>query len=182
MIDKEVTRINLLPWREDFLLYENRKFGIVAAVVFMIGISMTYLISGGVNVYNGYVEGDVKYLKKEIAGLEAKISEIRGLKDQKDTLLNKMSVIHNLQSDRLNIVKLFNNLAASVPSNIYLKEVARNKDDIEIKGSSENNNAISMFMRDLEQHNILTNTDLNKIQLNAKGGFDFSLDTRWNEK
>jgi len=26
------------------------------------------------------------------------------------------------------------------------------------------------------------NTDLNKIQLNAKGGFDFSLDTRWNEK
>ena len=37
MIDKEVTRINLLPWREDFLLYENRKFGIVAAVVFIIG-------------------------------------------------------------------------------------------------------------------------------------------------
>lgn len=179
--EAETTKINLLPWREDYLSYENRKFGVVAGVVFLIGLIISFVVSMGLGAINTSLRGDISYLNKEIKGLKSQIGEIDGLKEQKEVLLNKMQVIQELQSDRLNIVRLFNNLAESVPSNIYLKEVNRKNDDIEIKGMSDNNNAISTFMRNLEKHNILTNTDLNKIQLNSKGGFDFFLDTRWKE-
>lgn len=180
--EAELTQINLLPWREEHLSYDNRKFGVVAGGVFIVGILISFLFSMGVGMYNSSVRSDIKYLNKEIKGLKAQIGEIEGLKDQKENLLKKMRVIHELQSDRLNIVKLFNSLAVAVPSNIHLQEIVRKSDEIEIKGISDSNNAISSFMRNLEKHNILTNTDLNKIQLNSKGGFDFFMDTRWKEK
>lgn len=177
---KEIeTKINLLPWREDHLSFENRKFGLVAGIIFVVGILCSFAMTAALDIYNHALNKDVRYLESEISGLRVQIREIKGLKTQKEILLKKMMVIHELQSDRLNIVKLFNNLAESVPDSIFLNQVTRRNNSIEIKGVSENNPSISRLMRNLESHNILTDTDLNKIEMTSDGDLKFVMETSW---
>ena len=182
MTSNEVTKINLLPWRKNHLLFENRKFAAIAATIFVVGFLLTYSVAIGVNLKNDMVNSNIKHLKKEVKVLGKKIKDIKGLKEQKEILLNKMAVIQNLQRDRLNIVRLFNSLAEATPVNIYLEDVAREGKTIYIDGVSDDNSAISTFMRNLEKHNILTKTDLNKIQMNSSGNLDFYMETQWNEE
>ncbi len=163
-----MTRINLLPWRERERKELQRQFASVAvgaivlmgAVILYVHLHMATLISGQ-NDRNSFLD-------KEIAVVEEKIKEIKGLEDEKQKLLTRMGVIQQLQTRRPEIVHLFDEFVRRVPEGVYLTEIAQSGTSIEISGVAQSNATISSFMRSLDESEWLFDPKLEVIEANVK--------------
>ncbi len=159
-----MTEINLLPWREKEREQEKKLFtsmlltGIVVAVVivFLINSYATHLIDNQ-NTRN-------QMLEKEITALDAQIREIKALKQVRDGLISRMSIIQNLQSTRTLMVHLFDELIHVTPLGIYITKLERKNDVVTVSGFTESNTNISILMRNIEANLWLHNPVLAEIK------------------
>ncbi len=164
-----MTRINLLPWRERQRKELQRQFVSIAggavvlmgAIIFYVHLHMASLIDaqGARN----------DFLNKEIAAVEEKIKEIKGLENEKQNLLTRMDVIQQLQTRRPEIVHLFDEFVRNVPEGVYLTGITQNATAIKITGVAQSNATVSMFMRRLDESEWLSNPSLEVIKANLKG-------------
>src|SRR3989337_4304904 len=92
-----VTRINLLPWREQ--LREERKKDFLILMGGCVGVSLIIMICVHFAIVNQISTQTSMnaILQQEITILDDKIREIKGLKEQKQKLLARMHIIQNLQ-------------------------------------------------------------------------------------
>lgn len=165
-----MTRINLLPWRETLQKERQRQFfSIAVSAVVLMAMIVFYIhmhIGAQITAQNGRNE----YLKKEIASVEKKIKEIQALESKKKNLLSRMTVIQQLQSKRPEIVHLFYELMASVPSGIYLTAVMQKDSTLTIEGVAQSNTRISAFMRNLDLTDWFESPRLEIIKAKKKKG------------
>ncbi len=163
-----MTRINLLPWRERQRKELQRQFASIAggavvlmiAVIFYVHLHMSSLIEAQ-NLRNDF-------LNKEIALVDAKITEIKTLEDEKQNLLTRMDVIQQLQTRRPEIVHLFDEFVRNVPEGVYLTEITQNGTSIKITGVAQSNATVSSFMRSLDESEWLADPKLEVIEANVK--------------
>lgn len=165
-----MTRINLLPWRETLRKEKQRQFASIAiGAVVLMGLIVLYIhlyIGSQIKAQNARND----YLKKEIAGVEEKIKEIRTLESEKKALLSRMNVIQQLQTKRPEIVHVFYEIMRNVPSGIYLTGIHQKGTALEIEGVAQSNARVSAFMRNLALTDWLKEPRLEVIQANkAKG-------------
>jgi type IV pilus assembly protein PilN len=71
------------------------------------------------------------------------------LQTRKEELLARMKVIQDLQGRRPVIVRVFDELAHTVPDKIYLVSFQRSGDMFTIEGYAESNTQVSAFLRNL---------------------------------
>jgi type IV pilus assembly protein PilN len=105
------------------------------------------------SVLGGYVseqESKNAFLKKEIALLDARIDQIKRLREQTQALLSRKEVIESLQSDRSEAVHLLNELTKSVPEGVYLKSIKQEGRKVTLSGYAQSNSRVSSLMRNLE--------------------------------
>ncbi|MBS0285888.1 MAG: PilN domain-containing protein [Proteobacteria bacterium] len=156
--------INLLPWREEQKEQQKREFisllglGIVAASGLMLLVHM--LIARQVNFQND----NNLFLKNEIKKLDEQIAEIQALQKEKQQLLARMEIIQQLQTNRPQIVKLFDGIVHTVPEGLYLTNLSRTGPNLVIDGKAESNTRVSTFMRNIESSHWLKNPVLTYIQ------------------
>tara|TARA_R110000824_G_scaffold336_9_gene2291 strand:+ start:85509 stop:86075 length:567 start_codon:yes stop_codon:yes gene_type:complete len=163
-----MTSINLLPWRE--ILREERKRE------FLMSLFLIALVAGGIlflvdRYFTIEINGQQRvndYLTEQIAALDREIAEIRNLQAQRTALIERMSVIQDLQGTRPIIVRLFDELVKTLPAGVYYNTVNRTGDNIQINGVSETNNKVSDLMRALEASEWFANASLQQIR--AQGG------------
>jgi len=164
-----MTRINLLPWRErqrkelqrQFISIAGGAVVLMGAIIFYVHLHMASLI----DVQS--VRND--FLNKEIALVEEKIKEIKGLENEKQNLLTRMEVIQELQTRRPEIVHLFDEFVRNVPEGVYLTGITQRGNTIKITGVAQSNATVSMFMRQLDESEWLSNPSLEVIKANLKG-------------
>ena len=158
-----MSNINLLPWRIEKIVFANNIFYAQCALISTISI----LLSLGVNYYIKFLSSiqkqSINYLNSEIATYQSKIQEINGLKEHKKLLLTKLEVINSLQAKRTMVVEILDKLAKAVPDGIILTNVNFEDNTLTIKGKSESNSRISLFMRNLEGLKIFLNPALQEI-------------------
>ncbi|MDR2876534.1 MAG: PilN domain-containing protein, partial [Chromatiales bacterium] len=138
-----MTRINLLPWRENRRKEERRQFMslaggsvmLMAVIVFYVHLHIGGLIDGQ--------ERRNEFMTGEIARVDAMITEIRAIETKKQQLLARMKIIQELQGQRPQIVHLFDELAQAVPSGMYLTRVAQQGDVLVIEGIAQSNARVS---------------------------------------
>lgn len=122
-----MSKINLLPWREEQRKISNRIFYAFAGITIFAGI----LTIGVIHLYISYrtdVENaNVEYLNKELKSINSQITQIQGLQEAKENLLNRMRIIQELQEDRSSIVKLLDMLPRMVPDSVYLTSLSRSE-------------------------------------------------------
>jgi len=120
-----MSRINLLPWREEVRRVKNRIFfaivGVVAASSIVVLVLVEMFLSWRIEVQNA----NVAYLNTELDNIKAEITEIQGLQGSKKHLLERMGVIRSLQADRPSIVKLLDIMPRIIPETIYLTTLSR---------------------------------------------------------
>ncbi len=162
--------INLLPWREEQKEQQKREFvsflglGVVAASGLMLLVHM--LIARQISFQN-----DTNlFLKNEIVKLDQQIAEIQALQKEKQQLLARMEIIQQLQTNRPQIVKLFDGIVRTVPEGLYLTNLARTGPNLVIDGKAESNTRVSTFMRNIEASNWLKDPVLTYIQADTKEG------------
>ena len=114
--------------------------------------------------YIGAQEEQNAFLKKETVSLDKDIGEIKGLREQTDSLLSRKRIIESLQANRTETVQLFNELAHQVPEGVYLRTVKQTGDKINLTGYAQSNSRISTLMRNLEASPLLEKPNLIEIK------------------
>jgi type IV pilus assembly protein PilN len=169
-------RINLLPWREEERKRQNIEFGIMAGA----GAVLTLLIVFAIYMYFddriNHQEQRNQFLGNEIGVLDAKLETIRGLEEKKQSLLDRMNVIQELQGRRPETVHLFEELVTTIPDGIWLKSIEQKGHKLTLKGSTESNARVSAYMRNLDESEWMTNPQLVTIKKGSEGkGAEFQL-------
>ena len=161
--------INLLPWREERLMFKNRIFGAMAACCISVALVIVFAIN---TLYGAMVKSERKsidILKSEIRIVDRQIREIKDLQDNKKTVLERMSVIQNLQSDRPMNVKILESIVKALPNGVYLTNIVRKENRLTLIGESESNARVSAFLRSLARNDWLV--DANIVQMKSAGEF-----------
>jgi type IV pilus assembly protein PilN len=143
-------RINLLPHREEKRKARRQQFYTLAGLVFTLAalvILLIYTILGG---YIAEQESRNELLKKEIVALDARIDQIKRLKEQAQALLSRKEVIESLQRDRSDAVHLLSELAKNVPEGVYIKSIKQEARKVTLSGYAQSNSRVSTLMRNLE--------------------------------
>jgi type IV pilus assembly protein PilN len=173
-----MARINLLPWRAERRKQRQKEFNTLMAGGFLGGVVLVFL---GWMYFNGQIGGQTNrnaYLEQQIADVQQQIKEIEGLEAKKASLLKRKEVIESLQADRSQNVKLFEELARTIPDGVRLMTVKQTGSDLAITGRSQSNARVSSYMRNLEVGGLISNPRLTVIE--AKGEdralpFEFSM-------
>jgi len=167
--------INLLPWREALKERQKKEFISMQGLAALSAIA-TMLIVHLLCNYQITFQGQInEYLKNEIKILDNKIAEIKALKKEKQRLLARMEIIQQLQTNRPQIVRLFNEIVKTVPEGLYLTSLTRTGNSILMDGKAESNTRVSTFMRNIERSKWLKNPVLTVIQAdNSKQTDNFS--------
>jgi type IV pilus assembly protein PilN len=158
-----MTHINLLPWRAT--LQEERKKQFIALTVLVASVSILMLI-----IMHLLIASQIEYqrsinslLTQAVSQLDVKIKEVKDLQAQKGRLIAHMNIIDGLQSNRPQVVHVFDELVRIVPSSVYLMNAKREGDAVTLVGKAESNTAISTLMRNIEKSAWLNKPTLSEI-------------------
>ena len=165
-----MSRINLLPWREELRQERQQQFFITVgiAAAFALGIW------GIVHFYHTQLVENQQtrnqYLEDQLVLLDKKIEEIKRLESEKERLLSRMRAIERLQGNRPLVVRLFDELVASLPDGVSVRSVSQKGKTISIDGVAQSNARVSSFMRKLEKSEWLEKPQLSIIQAKDEEG------------
>lgn len=165
-----MTRINLLPWREE--LREERKKAFIQAMVFVL------IVAGGLVFLAGTViDGNIDTqnarnarLQEEIVVLDARIKEIRTLEQQRRDLLARMEVIQNLQGNRPVIVRIFDEMVQALADGVFYTSLRVAGTNVSLEGVAESNARVAALMRNLDGSEWFVNPNLRSIREAAEFG------------
>ncbi len=164
------TRINLLPWRETLRKERKRQFASIAGGVALLMAVMVFYVHLHINGMIDYQNSRNTVLEAEIAKVDESIKEIRELETKRTQLLNRMTVIQDLQTRRPLSVRLLDELVRTLPEGLVLTKVVQNGANLDIEGVAQSNARISAFMRNLENSSWFSNPKLDVIQAQDKSG------------
>jgi type IV pilus assembly protein PilN len=157
-------KINLLPWREELRKQKQKQF--INTLIFWIVFSV--VIFASIHFYFDYQQTTQsqrnKILQDEIVLLDKKIVDIKNIEETKKYLLNKITVIHNLQRSRPETVHLFNEIPHITPDVLFITKVTRTGRNLIFEGRSPSNALISALMSAIETSHWLQSPTLDVIQ------------------
>lgn len=167
-----MARINLLPWREQ--LREERKKQFISILVLIVLFAGLLVFLGDRNL-NGKIDQQNArndFLRKEISLLDGRIKEIEQLQARRTQLLDRMKIIQDLQGNRPIIVRVFDELARTLPEGVYFTSVDMKGPVISIKGGAESNSRVSNLMRQMDASDWLTTPNLTAVKAVTQGALD----------
>lgn len=143
--------INLLPWREEQRAQHQRQFVSWLGSSALASLLLVALIHMQVNSLIDDQGERNRYLKQQISLVEKQITEVRGLRSERERMFSRMEVVQKLQRNRTELVYLFEDLARAVPDGVVLTELSQKQALFELKGIAKSNASVSQLMRNLEQ-------------------------------
>jgi type IV pilus assembly protein PilN len=159
-----VKYINLVPWRAQARDQRKRAFLTCLAVSMLSILSLLilfhYLLSRKLADQQAI---NISY-QQEITKLNKQLVIVGQLKQQRQAIITRISIIDKLQAKRAQTVTIFNDMVKALPHGIYLIRMKRIKNVITLTGKAESNIRISMFMRHLATMPWLAQTRLSQIQ------------------
>lgn len=163
-----MARINLLPWREELRAQRNQEFGIIAGVTAAVAVLIIVGISAFYNQLIDNQESRNQFMQAEIKKLDDKIKAIKDLKAKKERLLQRIRTIQQLQTNRTEIVHLFDETVKAVPDGVYLRSLKQAGNNLTMTGVAESNTRVSEFVRNIEASEWMKSPAINVISRNKE--------------
>lgn len=159
-----MTNINLLPWREELRAERQRNFmsslGLAVALAVLVLASADRIIDISLDAQNARN----RFLTENIVLVDAKVSDIRDLRSQRELLLERMRVIQELQGNRSLVVLVLDQLVRTVPDGVYYYNLRASEETLSIEGIAESNNRVSSLMRRLDASEWLEEASLDGVK------------------
>lgn len=169
--------INLLPWRQALRQRRKKEFfiGLAAAVTLAALVALLAHLTVSSMIDAQHRRNDL--LKAEIAELDQAIEQIVALEEQRARMIARMQVIETLQTSRPEVVKLFDEMVATLPEGVYLTSVKQSGRKLEFNGVAQSSTRVSALMRNIDSSETLAAPDLKVIQTgrDAAPGAQFTL-------
>lgn len=143
-------RINLLPHRELARAARRRQFTILLGIAVAAGVIAVVLGHSVIAARQANQDARNAFLEQEIAKLDTQIGEIKKIKEQTQALLERKQVVETLQSNRTEVVHLFDQMIRLLPDGLYLKSFKQAGDVVTISGYTQSSARVSTLMRNLD--------------------------------
>ena len=163
-----ITRINLLPWREELRQELKKQFLMMVVMTCLLGAAIVGLIHFQMQGKIDYQQSRNRFLQQEIVKLDEEIREISELKKVRRSRIERMEVIQDLQGSRPTIVHLFTEIVSTVPNGVYLESLAQTGSNLLVNGEAESNARVSTYMRNLQASDWLKDPNLTIIEIEDK--------------
>lgn len=171
-----MTDINLLPWRDTLRKAIKREFLIVMTIILALIISILII---GVNVINSKMQRQLKFnaaLQTDMEVLETKISAIKTIKIELNNLAAKQDALEKLQSERILIVRLLEEIVYQTPSGVHLTRLNKKGLQLTFEGVAESSVRISEFMQKIAQSKWIAEPHLIEIKVaDGSKGYYFKI-------
>ncbi len=163
-----MTRINLLPWREELRQEQKKQFGVMAVMTCVLAAAIVGLVHFQMQSKIDYQLSRNRFMNKEITQVDKEIEEISELQKTRRSLVERMEVIQDLQGSRPSIVHLFTEIVSTVPNGVYLETLSQKGDDLNVSGEAESNARVSTYMRNLQASAWMKDPNLTVIEIEDK--------------
>jgi len=180
-----MARINLLPWRTERRKQREREFYMLLLAAAVGGLLALFALIGWMGARIDNQNQRNTYLANEIKGLDKQIEEIKELDKTKSQLLTRKQIIEQLQSNRSQMVHLFDEMVKTIPDGVRLTTMKQAGDVLTLEGVAESNARVASYMRNIDNSPWMGRTDLRKIEnktgakdVDKKAPYVFSLDVK----
>jgi type IV pilus assembly protein PilN len=163
-------RINLLPHRQLKRAERQRQFTLMAFATVVFGAAVVFM--GQTYISSQIDEQNSRNTRLElaIAGLDKQIAEIKDLKNQIRSVLDRKQVVENLQTNRGQAVLVLDELSRQLPEGIYLRSIKQQGKLITVEGVADTNARIATLVRNLSTSNWLESPGLVEIKSSVANG------------
>jgi type IV pilus assembly protein PilN len=166
-----MAKINLLPWREELRKERQKEFLSIIVAVAIAAAALVWFITGQVESQYKSQKYRNTFIQKEISVLSEQITEIKALRNKREQLLERMELIQNLQGNRPIIVRLFDEIARSIPDDLYLTSLDIKGTRVMVKGRAKSNNRVAALMRNFDDSDWFNAPNLISVKAH-KGGYN----------
>jgi len=180
-----MARINLLPWRTERRKQREREFYMLLIASAVGGVFALLVLVGWMGARIDNQQERNTYLQTEIKSLDKQIEEIKELDKTRSQLLTRKQIIEQLQSNRAQMVHLFDEMVKTIPDGVRLTSMKQAGDILTLEGVAESNARVASYMRNIDNSPWMGRTDLRKIENKAgskdvdkKAPYLFSLDVK----
>ena len=161
----ELTRINLLPYREEIKQRKQQQFKILMLGAFAVGLGLAAATYLSIDSAISNQEGRNNFLQTEIDRLDRELGEIDKLQQEKEAFLAKKLKVEELQEKRYQAAYILDSLNALTPDNTYLTALeAESPTSYKISGHAVSDNKIAVMMRSLPSTGIFLQPELLSIK------------------
>ena len=161
----ELTRINLLPYREEIKQRKQQQFKVLMLGAFAMGLGLAAATYLGIDSAISNQEGRNNFLQTEIDRLDRELGEIDKLQQEKEAFLAKKLKVEELQEKRYQAAYILDSLNALTPDNTYLTALeAESPTSYKISGHAVSDNKIAVMMRSLPSTGIFLQPELLSIK------------------
>ena len=157
-------RVNLLPHRQIRREARQREFGLMALFS---AIAAAVIIFLGYSYINAKIDAQTERnarLDAAIVKVDKEIADIKDLKDQISTMLERKQVVENLQTNRSQAVIVLDELSRQLPEGMYLKSIKQQGNVISIEGIADTNARVATLVRNLSTSNWMESPSLVEIK------------------
>lgn len=159
-----MTRINLLPWREDLRKQRQQRFLMTMLLSLLVAAAVMFGWRLLVTSQIDYQKQRNEFLRAEIRKVDELLKEIEELDKVKARILARMQVIQDLQARRPEAVHLMDELVTTMPEGVHLDSIAQTGQKVNLKGRAQSNARVSALMRNAEASPWLENPNLQVVQ------------------
>ncbi len=163
-------RINLLPHREERRRARQAQFIALSVLSLLLAVIVWGLVHLAISTQIDYQGRRNAYLEKETAILDKQIDEIRKLREQTKSLMERKDAVEKLQSDRSRVVHLMDQMLRILPDGVYLKSIKQSGDAISLVGYAQSNARVSTLMRAIQDSAWLESPSLVEIHASSANG------------
>jgi len=155
-----MSRINLLPWREERRKLRQQEFYALMGAAAVLGVLLFFATSTYITNLQQSQQARNQMLRNEIKLLDRDIKKIEELEATRSKLLARKAVIEELQKSRSQIVHLFDDMVRTLPDGVNLASLTQKGKKLTLDGVAESNAKVSAYMRQLDASDYLQNPDL----------------------
>jgi type IV pilus assembly protein PilN len=156
-------QINLLPWRER--RHDATKKIFVGQVLLAMLITAIVVFATSEFFARQLAQQILinRILEQQLVDLDARVSEVGSLRERQAAVRDRMRIIADLQKERATVVRVLDELAKSLPNEVYFLTLERADDVILVEGMSDSYAGVTELMRRLENSEEFRYADLNDI-------------------
>lgn len=144
-------KINLLPVRaakkKETIRQQVSVAGLsVVALLLVLGF-LYFSVTKKVAELNASMAGE----GKEITRLDKEIGELKNVESEKKIILDKLNIVKQLEVNKRQHLKLFADIAGSIPEKLWIDSLKEAGQNITITGFAAGDEVVAEFMRRLEK-------------------------------
>ena len=141
--------INLLPWREARRRRQLRQLWAAIVVICIVAASVFATAWWTQSEEISFQRSRNAYLLREIRKVQTQLEEIDQIKQRKKALVARMTIIRQLQQEKVGIVRTLDNLVRALPEGLFFVSAKRSRGNFKLEGIAQSNARVSELMLNL---------------------------------